>query len=163
MREHIKKSDPTNKYKNRLIILLKKIKAVQSINNILYKKTYPTGAVAPNFYWLPTVHRRDIPLKPIGSSRGTTTYEVAKELAWVLTPLVDRFSHHIKNIRDFVDKSMIYSSNKENVSPMMSALFTAVPTDPTINITRRKLELDHELHHRASMTVQHIISLLQLL
>ena len=45
------------------------------------KKMYPTGAVAPKFYWLPTVHKRDILLRPIVSSRGSINYETAKELA----------------------------------------------------------------------------------
>ena len=36
-----------------------------------------------------------------------------------------------------------------------------MPTDPAIYILKRKLEQDHELHLRTSMTVEHIISLLQ--
>ena len=44
------KTDPTNKLKNKLINLLKKIKAEGGISDQLYKKMYPTGAVAPKFY-----------------------------------------------------------------------------------------------------------------
>ena len=32
-------------------------------------KMYPTGAVTPKFYGLPNIHKRDIPLRPIVSSR----------------------------------------------------------------------------------------------
>ena len=49
---------------------------------------YPTGAVPPKFYGIPKIHKRDVPLRPIVSSRGSTNYEVAKELARILRPLV---------------------------------------------------------------------------
>ena len=57
-------TDPTNKLKNKLISILKKIKADGGIEDQLYKKMYPTGAVAPKFYGLPKIHKGDIPLRP---------------------------------------------------------------------------------------------------
>ena len=75
------KFDPTDKYKKRLINLLKNIKTEGGINDTLYKKMYPTGEAAPKYYGLPKIDKRDIPLRPIISSRGTTTYDAAKELA----------------------------------------------------------------------------------
>ena len=78
------KTDSTNKLKNKLISLLQKIKAEGGITEHLYKMMYPTGAVAPTFYGLPKIHKRDIPLRPIVSSRGSIKYEVAKELARIL-------------------------------------------------------------------------------
>ena len=52
------KTDPTNKLNNKLINLLKKIKADGGISDHLYKKLYPTGAVASKFYGLPNIHER---------------------------------------------------------------------------------------------------------
>ena len=54
------RKDPTNKLKNKLTNLLKKIKAEGRITDQLYKKKDPTGAVAPKFYGLPKIHKRDI-------------------------------------------------------------------------------------------------------
>ena len=82
------KTDPTNKLKNKLVSLLKKIKAEGGISDQLYKKMYPTGAVAPKFYGLPKIHKREIPLRPIVPSRGSINYELAKELSRILRPLV---------------------------------------------------------------------------
>ena len=48
--------------------------------------------------------KRDIPLRPIVSSRGSINYEVAKELSRILRPLVDSSPHHIKNTGDFVQQ-----------------------------------------------------------
>ena len=118
---------------------------------------YPTGAAAPKFYGLPKIHKRGIPLRPIVSSRGTTTYEAAKELARILRTLVGRSPHHIKNTTDFVDQIHgIQLQEGECVSSFdVSALFTSVPTEPAINILKRKLEKDQELHLRILMTVKH--------
>ena len=73
------KTDPTKKLKNKLVNLLKKTKVEWGISDQLYKKMYCTGAVAPKFYGLPKILKRDIPLRPIMSSRGSINYEVAKE------------------------------------------------------------------------------------
>ena len=78
------KTDPTNKLKNKLVSLLKKIKAEGGISDQLYKKMYPTGTVAPKFYGVPKIHKRDIALRPNVSSRGSINYELAKELSRIL-------------------------------------------------------------------------------
>ena len=45
-------SDPTTKHKNKLIGLLKTIKTQGGMNDILYKKLYPTGANSPQILWI---------------------------------------------------------------------------------------------------------------
>ena len=98
------KTDPTGRLKSKMINLLKKIKLEGGIDDILYKKLYPTGAVTPKFYGLPKIHKDGIPLRPIVSSRGSISYEVAKELARILRPLVGSSPHHIKNTGDFIQQ-----------------------------------------------------------
>ena len=146
-----------------LVKLFKKTKAEGGISDQLYKKMYPTGAVAPKFYGLPKIHKRDIALRPIVSSRGSINYEVAKELSRILRPLVGSSPHHIKNTGDFGQqlKGITLQANENIVSYDVSALFTSVPIDPVINIIRRKLELDQKPHLRTSMSVVQIISLLE--
>ena len=111
----------------------------------------------------PRSHKRDVPLRPIVSSRGSFNYEVAKEFSRILRPMVGSSPHHIKNTEDFVQqlKGITLQANENIVSYDVSALFTSVPTDPAINIIRRKLELDQEFHLRTSMSVVQIISLLE--
>ena len=82
--------EPTNKYKNKLINLLKTIKSEGGMNNNTYKRLYTTGAVSPKYYGLPKIHEAGVPLRPIISSRGSATYETAKELAKIIKPLVGR-------------------------------------------------------------------------
>ena len=96
-------TDPTNKYKSKLINLLKTIKAEGGIDNNTYKRLYPTGAVPPKYYGLPKVHKQGIPLRPIISSRGSVSYETAKELAKILKPLIGKSPYHVHNNKDFLD------------------------------------------------------------
>ena len=155
-------SDPTDKLKNKPISLLKKIKTDGGISEQLYKKMYPTGAVAPKFYELPRVHKRDLPLRPKVSSRGSLSFEVVKELR-IFRPLVGKFPHHIKNTGNFVQqvKGITLKPEECITSYHISALFTSVPIEPAINIIRRKLKLDQELHTRTTMKVEQITSLLE--
>ena len=156
-------TDPTNKWKTKLISLLKKIKADGGIEEQLYKKMYPTGAVAPKFYGLPKIHKGDIPLRPSVSSRGSISYEVAKELSRILRPLVGKSPHHIKNTGDFVQqvRGIILQPTECITSYDVSALFNSVPIESAITIIRKKLELDPELHLRTTMKVEHVTSLLE--
>ena len=45
-------SDPTTRYKNKLITLLKTIMAEGGINEAVYRRLYLTGAGSPKFYGL---------------------------------------------------------------------------------------------------------------
>ena len=99
----ILKTDPTNKYKSKLIALLKSIKAEDGIDDNTYRRLYPTGAVPLKYYGLPKVHKPGIPLRPIISSIGSVTHSTAKELARIIKPLVGGSSHHVKNNMDFIE------------------------------------------------------------
>ena len=53
-------TDPTTKYKNKLISLLKTIKAEGGINDTIYIRLYPTGAGTPQILWVTKgTQRRD--------------------------------------------------------------------------------------------------------
>ena len=86
-----------------MINLQKKIKVEGGSNDNIYRRIYPKGPSAPTFYWVPIMHKKDIPLRPIVLSRGTVTYGVANKLARILKPLVGKTSNHIKNTKDFID------------------------------------------------------------
>ena len=155
-------ADPTNKDKNKLIKLLKTIKAEGGINNTTYKRLYPTGAGSPKYYGLPKIHKAGVPMKPIISSRGSATYETAKELAKIIKPMVERSPHYVQNNKDFLDsiKNIKIQPDECIMSYDVSALFTFIPIEPAIKIIQKHLEDDKDLSNRTSMTVNHIIRLL---
>ena len=72
------KTDPTDKYRTQLINILKPWGKLISIQ--LYRFLYPTGGQPPRMYGLPKIHKAGTPLRPIVSSIGSLTYNVAKYL-----------------------------------------------------------------------------------
>ena len=155
--------DPTNKQKNKLISILKSIKTEGGLKEEEYRKMYPTGAVSPKYYGLPKIHKQGIPLRPIVSSTGTVTYNTAKELAKILKPLVGLSSHHVHNTKDFIDhiKEVRLRQGESIISYDVTSLFTSVPIQPVLNIIHQRLTTDQDLKNRTSMTIKHIINLLE--
>ena len=155
--------DPTKKQKNKLISILKNIKAEGGLNEETYNRLYPTAAVPSKFYGLPKIHKPGIPLRPIVSSIGPATYNTAKELAKILKPLVGMSAHHVQNTRDFVEqiKDIRLKQGECIMSYDVTALFTSVPIQPVLNIIKQRLANDHDLHKRTTMSTSHIIHLLE--
>ena len=149
-------ADPTNNYKNKLISLLKTIKSEGGINNSTYRRLYPTGAMSPKYYGLPKIHKPGVALRPIISSRGSATYETAKELANIIRPLVGRSPHHVQNHKDSLKniKDIKLQPDECIMSYDVSVLFTSIPIDPAIKTIKKHLEEDQDLSKRTSMTVK---------
>ena len=150
--------DPTSRQKNKLINILKNIKMEGGLSEEAYRRLYATGAGSPKFYWLPKIHKPDITLRPIVSGTGTVTYNTAKELAKILKPLVEMSTHHVHNIKDFVEqlKDVRLKQGECIISYDVTALFTSVPIQPVVNIIQQKLANDKDLQHRTNMSIKHI-------
>ena len=95
-------------------------------------------------------NRAGVPIRPIVSSRGTITYETAKELPRILKPLVRRPPLHVHNSRDFVKqiKDIKLHQDEYIISFDVKGLFASVPIVPTIKIIKDKLEQDSELQQK---------------
>ena len=156
-------SDPTTKYKNKLVNFLKSIKAEGEMDDTLYKRLYPTGAGSPKFYGLPKIHKEGIPLRPIVSSIGAVSYETSKELAKILKPLMGRYIYHVHNTQDFIQqmKDIKLQEDQCMMSFDVKALFTSVRIQPAISTIKKLLEEDPELHKITSLSVKNITSLLE--
>ena len=156
-------TDPTTRYKNILISLLKTIKAEGEINEAVYRRLYLTGAGSSKFYGLPKIDKIGMPLRPIVSSIGAVTYETSKELARILKPPVGRSQHHVQNTQDFIQqiKGTHLQPDQCIMSYDVKSLFTSVPIQPAINIIKKLLDEDEELQQRTSMTLSNITCLLE--
>ena len=96
------------------------------------------------------------------SSRGSVTYGVAKELARIWKPLTGNTIHHVNNSSEFADyiKKIKLEKGECIISYDVSALFTSIPVQSAIEVTKKKLEQDTELHQRTSMSINNILELL---
>ena len=106
---------------------------------------------------------KNTPLKPTVSSRGSVTYGVAKELARIVKPLTGNTIHHVNNSMEFADdiKKIKLEEGECIILYDVSALFTSIPVKSAIEVTKKKLEQDAELHQRTSMSIHKILELLE--
>ena len=146
-----------------MINILRSIKSEGRLEDHTYKKMYPTGASSPKLYWLPKIHKKDIPLRPIVSSQGSVSYGVAKELARILKPLFGNNSHKVNNSKEFADniKKMRLEEGECIMSYDVAALFTSIPVKPAMEVIKKKIEQDTKLHQRTTMSIQNILDLLE--
>ena len=153
--------DPTSQLKNKLISLLKDIKQTGGLSTNKYKTVIPHQCSPPKFYGLPKIHKTGTPLRPIVSSEGSITYGVAKELAYIIKPLVGQSPHHLKNTQHFIQQLQGKRLEPGEVITSFDVkdLFTSVPVHPAIQIVKQRLQQDNTLPQRTSMSIPQITSL----
>ena len=135
-------SDPTKTLESKVQRSLRKLKS--KLSPYEYKKLYPTGSSPGKFYGTAKSHKLpangkidDLPRRPIVSN-STATYQLAKHLSKVLSPLRES-EHNIKSTNDFIwqVKKEPIPTGYEMVSFDVKSLFTNVPLDQTIDIILR--------------------------
>ena len=89
------KSDPTAKYKRRLVAILTKFKRTNKITRSQYDLLYPTAENTPRIYGTPKIHKVGNKLRPIVDYTGSIAYQTSRALADVLAPLVGTTEHHV--------------------------------------------------------------------
>ena len=138
------------------------IKTEGGINDVIYRRLYPTGTGSPKFYGLPKVHKEGMPLRPIVSSIESVTYDPSKELSRILKPLVGKSPYQVQN-KEFLQhlEGIQLGPDEIIMSYDVKALFSSVPIQPALNMTENLLEEDPVLQQRTSMTVKHITCLLE--
>ena len=74
-------------------------------------------------------------------------YEVAKEQARIIKPLVGKTIHHVNNTKEFSDKVRNSKLGEGECITFydVTALFTAVPESSALEIIKNRLEEDTDL------------------
>ena len=161
--QHLKK-DPTTRYKSTLATCLKRLRDEGKISQTDWRRLYPTSEEHPKFYGLPKVHKKGNPLRPIVSSVGSLTYQSARLLANILSPLVGKTPHHIKNSGDFIKKikDLEVTPGRKMVSFDVTALFTSIPIADAIQATKEHMEKDTSWTKKTKLTKDDILELLRI-
>ena len=143
--------DTTSSLEREVQCTLRKIK--QKLPTDVYAKLYPTGSSPGKFYGTAKVHKlaindtvEELPLRPIVSNLNTATYQLARYLAKILSPL-SRSQYTVESSNKFVNviKQQVIPSSYKLVSFDVKSLFTNVPLDRTIDIILKRIYDKHEI------------------
>ena len=96
------KRDPTTRTENRIMEAMKCIRSQGYISDKMYDRVAPRYTNPPQLYGLPKIHKDGVPMRPIVSAIGSPCYNLAKELARILTPLAGHNGYGEKNSTSFV-------------------------------------------------------------
>ncbi|KAG8237323.1 hypothetical protein J437_LFUL014488, partial [Ladona fulva] len=106
------------------------------------RKIRPEAGIPPRLYGLPKIHKDGVPLRPIVSAINSPTYNLAKYLASLLSPLVGHCEHHITNSTEFVKILPKIHLDPEDimVSFDVVSLFTRVPLEDTLDLLKNQFD-----------------------
>ena len=158
--------DPTRKIERNLLSVLRDLKKDHKINEACYERVKPSeGSSKPaRFYGRLKIHKESMPMRPVVSTVGSSTYALSKRLSSILRPLVGFSGRIIKNTADLVAsmEHVTLSEDELLVSFDVKSLFTSIPVEESITICEHKLRQDHTLDQRSGgMDVNTIIKLLR--
>ena len=121
--------------------LREKVSKPGHITKEQYNKLYPNGSHIGVLYGQPKVHKQNAPMRPICSAVGTSTYELSKFVAEIISPAASNVhGTDLKDTFQFVQQiSDININNYYMVSFDVQSLFTNVPLDETIKICLDRL------------------------
>ena len=130
--------DTTKTLERKMQCVLRKIR--HHLEEKEYKKLYPTGSKLGLFYGTAKVHKlkiveglKELTVRPVTSNIGTATYETAKYLNTLLTPLT-KSKYNIFSTGDFIQKLKSERIQKgfKMISFDVKSLLTSVPLYQTI-------------------------------
>ena len=137
--------DPTKKIEGKIQRVLRKIKAHLTPQE--YSRLYPTGSSPGKFYGTAKIHKilptdgvDKLPIRPIVSNINTSTYQLAKYLAKVLSHLSQSI-YTVNSTKHFIEqiKKEPIPSGYQMISFDVKSLFTSIPLDKTIEITLQRI------------------------
>ena len=131
--------DPTLLRERQLQRFLRKKNRQQTLIDKVYNTIYPKGSQPARIYGLAKLHNpcddpQTPPLRPIVSSIGAFSYNLAKYQSSILAPLIPK-KYCVSDSFSFVQKiKNLYSNPKFLASFDVCSLFINIPLDETIDL-----------------------------
>ncbi|XP_072043129.1 uncharacterized protein [Amphiura filiformis] len=140
-------SDPTQKYKRKLVAILTRLNEEDKITFGKYKQLYPTAENIPRLYCTPKIHKPNAPLRPIVDYTSTIGYATSRWLADILGPMLGNTVHHVKNsthlaeelVDILIDEGAILNSHD------VVSLFTCTPISKVLDIVKDRVSKERWL------------------
>ena len=137
--------NPTKKTEAKIQRVLRKIESKLTIQE--YHRLYSTGSCPGKFYGAAKIHKSklndklyQLPIRPIVSNIGTATYNLARYLTKLLSPL-SKSKYTIDSTKHFIEKikQETIPGGYKMVSFDVKSLFPNVPLKKTIDITLERI------------------------
>ncbi|XP_076041906.1 uncharacterized protein LOC143025784 [Oratosquilla oratoria] len=124
----------------------------------------PGDSTIPKFYGLPKVHKEGVPLRPIIAFRGSPTYNLARDLAKRLRPLVESSERMLRNSADFVERLRGVNLGEDDclVSFDVKAMFTSLPQGLIRQAAVSTVESSREFLDKSKLTAKELMGLVDL-
>ncbi|XP_050299707.1 uncharacterized protein LOC126738416 [Anthonomus grandis grandis] len=154
--------DPTTTIEGRIYRALKKYSSTLS-DAVRFRLT-PHYSKPPHLYGLPKIHKEQMPLRPITSSRNSPTSELSKFLLEIIRPIQGNAASFVRNSAHFVDLlgGIEVETNDRLVSFDVESLYTNVPIGESLNIIRDKLSKDAAFSTRTTLPLDGVMELLEI-
>lgn len=118
-----------------------------------YKQLYLTSSYSGKYCWIAKIPKLSqgeqvdrLPIRPIIPNINTVTYQVAKYIATLTSPL-STSEYTVKTTKDFIEKIRTVKVTKgyRMLSFDVKALFTNEPLEHTIDLVRKRIYENHEI------------------
>uniref|UniRef100_A0A5S6QLJ0 DNA-directed RNA polymerases I, II, and III subunit RPABC5 n=1 Tax=Trichuris muris TaxID=70415 RepID=A0A5S6QLJ0_TRIMR len=108
---------------------------------------------SPELFYLPKVHKQNVPYRPIISSTNSIIHKLASFLSGILQPLIGKRTSHIKNSAHFCAELRGLRIEEDDImaSYDVKDLFTSIPVKEVLDLTLSSLEKDMTLHTRTKL------------
>ena len=131
------KRDPTPSFQQKLTSKQLQLKKADAIDIRRYNRLRCPVPQPPKLYGLPKLRKPNVPMRPIVSLCGSSTYEMSKYLITILKPLTDESRHKLQSIENFIAavKTVQVPDDHKLVSFDVKSLFTSIPLQLALDCT----------------------------
>ncbi len=157
------KKDCTNICCNKLLSVIKSLNEQGVITIDLYRRMYPPPLRLPSSTAFPRYINQHVPFRPTVASQRSLTYNAARYITDILSPLVGHTPRHIKGSADLVKKllDLCLAPDETFVSYNVTALYSGVLVQESLAIIHRRLEDDPTLKHHTPLSAQQVTDILE--
>lgn len=138
--------DPTSRFQDLGNKLIKNLVEKKFIDELVGKRMSKLNTLPPRIYGLRKTHKPGCKMRPVVSSIGSPSYEIAKFLHEVLSPYVASLKYGLKDSFEFIDKlqGIRLTNNYILISLDVVSLFTNVHKDLINQIIEERWDVIRE-------------------
>ncbi|XP_062713296.1 uncharacterized protein LOC134290239 [Aedes albopictus] len=125
------RTNPTNKIVKKINGIIDEWRRKEYIDFRTQRRLKESSCNPPRNYGLPKVHKENRPLRPVVSTIGSATYNIAGYLSDIIGNVVGKTDFHVRNSFDFANEitGVQTEEGEELFSLDVVSLYTNVPVD----------------------------------